>query len=732
MTDQFTPNSWLEVKEALLKALEYQGEARRQFLDELARTDRETAEAVEGLVSAHERGADWETLPAWKPNTETELTRLAGGHVLGERFEIIELIGAGGSGEVYRAQDRHRGMQVALKTVSVSPGGDERSLAALRNELNTASQVTHPNVCRLFDITIPLNGNGPAFITMELLAGETLAQRLDRKELEGGEALVIASGIVAGLEAAHNRNIVHGDLKPGNIMLVRDDGTLRPVILDFGLAKDLNQQVSVLTERSGEWCAGTPAFMAPEVLDGKRGTVASDIHSLGVILFNMVTGRLPFEADSPLAIALKRLNGRAPLAREFAPQVDRRWEYAIARCLDKDPEKRPASASDVLRLLNAKPPFAWLYRKFVPAAAAAIAVGIGLTALRPEPVKQEARDALDHARVAMENHTREGFETAIQKFKQATEQDPRWAAPWAELASAYASESNWRYVGGKEALRQAEAAANRALLLDPNLARAHAALGWVRSLDFDNWIYAERSFKKALELDPGDGMVRYWFAVHLRKKGRFQEAERQIDEALTLTHREVPSIWTERAFLLWTEGKLSEFESHMADQLIAFRNDNFTRFMYARMLKLRGQFDDALKELEFSQQLGQKPSTVLAERASLYVAAGKRELAEKDLARLIELQQQGEEIDGLVVAGVYASLGKTDEAFEQLYRAYDKRDNTLLSAATSPALKSLHADPRFKELLRKLHYSDQIMQQIGLRSSSVEGVESQPRSPGTV
>ena len=733
MIENLSADSWSRVKHVLELAYPLDPPKREQFLEELQASDQRIATVARRLL-ATEAGSDGlATLPLLTSVfCSRSSLRIEPGQRLADRFDIENLLGRGGSGEVYRAFDRHRGIYVALKIVNSSLLGDRDSVAALRNELNTASLVSHPNVCRLIDLTIPApDAPGPAFITMELLDGETLTALLERGPVHPDQALPIVTGIVNGLEAAHARQIVHRDLKPGNIMLVPQEQGVRPVILDFGLARTLGSAESVHNNLSGEWCAGTPAYMAPEILEGKTATVASDIHSLGVILFQMATGRLPFEGETPMAIALKRIAGPAPLARTCLPSVDRRWEYVIAKCLQRDPAARPHSARDVLRLLTTPPPFAWAYRKFLPAVATAVLFAVALVALRPPHINQEAQIALDTARVAMDNRTESGFRTAITDLRFATQKAPEWAVPWAELAYAYAAAGNWRFLDGVDASREAKNAALRAISLDSRLARAHAVLGWTRSLDFDEWVKAEPSFRKALSLDPSDGLTHYWFAVHLRKRGRFREAEAQLRTAMLLTHRQNPSIWTELGFLYWTEGRIDEMDRHMKEQLVAFPFFGFTRFLNARLLKMHGRYEEAKEELNFAKTLELNPVTVLAERASLDASSGRRADAAAELAQLQELQHS-EQIDGLMVAGVYTSLGDFDSAIKALEEAYRKRDSTLLSLATSPVLRPLHSDPRFQALLARLHFTPQIMQGMEFNSSSGSAASRQPSSTGTL
>ncbi len=320
----------------------------------------------------------------------------------------------------------------------------------------------------------------------------------------------------------------------------------------------------------------------------------------------------------------------------------------------------------------------------------------------------------------MQRQSRQGFDEAIGYLEYAIKLEPAWAEPRGELAYAYASASNSRFLDDQVAIGRARKLATEALRLDSRLARAHGALGWTQSLDFFEWPKAESSFRRAVSLDPDDGLVRFWFAVHLRKKGRFREAERQSLIALDSTHRQDARVWSELAFLYWTAGWIDKFGSLMAQQIQLHSNDALTRFLNARLLKLKGRYDEADSELTFAGRLGFNPATVLAERASLCAWRGNAQLAQQFAAELEKLAQT-RPIDGLLLAGVYATLGDKDKAFDILEDAYQRHDNTLLSMPSSPLMKPLRSEQRFRNLLKRMNFTDQIMQQMELSSSSLSG-----------
>jgi serine/threonine protein kinase len=281
---------------------------------------------------------------------------LSPGDVLGSRYRIARLIGSGGAGEVYEATDTQLGGSVALKTLRPALAGHAIQLERFRREIQNARKVTHFNVCRIFDIGFDgARGRERFFLTMELLAGKSLAQRLEAGPAYSfEEALPIAEQIADGLQAAHDAGVVHRDLKPGNIMLLAPPtGRLAPrtVITDFGIALS-DEQGDIRLTQSGE-LVGTPEYMAPEQADLGPALPASDIYAFGLILFEMLTRRRPFDAaDTPLGTVLKRRREPPRPLAEVLPGADPIWAATIARCLERVPERRFACAADVAAALT--------------------------------------------------------------------------------------------------------------------------------------------------------------------------------------------------------------------------------------------------------------------------------------------------------------------------------------------------------------------------------------------
>lgn len=271
----------------------------------------------------------------------------APGTVLAERYRIVGLIGRGGMGEVYRADDLKLGQAVALKFLPERLASDRAWIERFYSEVRLARQVSHPNVCRVYDVG---EIEGRHYLSMEYVDGEDLASLLRRIGRIGGDkGLEIARQLCAGLAAAHDRGVLHRDLKPSNVMI---DGRGRARVTDFGLAVSGDEQ-----QAPGD-VSGTPAYMAPEQLAGEPATVQSDLYALGLVLYELFTGKKAFEAAT--FAEWKRMHGQDPpappstVAREMDPIIER----AILRCLEKDPRERPRSALAVAATLPGGNPLA--------------------------------------------------------------------------------------------------------------------------------------------------------------------------------------------------------------------------------------------------------------------------------------------------------------------------------------------------------------------------------------
>jgi tetratricopeptide (TPR) repeat protein len=372
------------------------------------------------------------------------------------RYRIRRLIAVGGIGEVYEADDLDLHQKVAIKTLRPEVVGDARAIDLLRREVRLSRAVTHPNVCRVFDLVEEPAGDadesrGRMFLTMELVVGESLAERLRRVgRMTPAEALPVAEQLAAGLDAAHAVGIVHRDLKCGNVLLAESDVGTRAVVTDFGLARGLASDMGTLHSiAAGGDLVGTPAFMSPEQIEGGSVTAAADVYALGIVLYAMVTGTRPFVADTPLAEALQRLKIPPPPPRTHAAELDPAWDAAILRCLEREPADRFASAGDAIRALRGEPVagprrIARRRRRVVAAAlvvtlilAAAVAVALH----RSSPVDALRERALAQLRVGDAVAARDLLERVV------------IAEPGDALARSMLAQSLWE-MGSQEAAKR--------------------------------------------------------------------------------------------------------------------------------------------------------------------------------------------------------------------------------------------------------------------------------------
>jgi len=404
------------------------------------------------------------------------------GTILVDRYRIVALLGRGGMGEVYRADDLKLGQPVALKFLPADVERDPDARARLLAETRHARSIAHPNVCRVYDVG---DIDARPFLTMEYIDGEDLASLLRRiGRLPAAKAVEIAQQLCAGLAAAHERGVLHRDLKPANVMI---DGRGQARITDFGLA--------VETRAVGEArdFAGTVAYMAPERLHGAPATVQSDIYALGLILYETCTGKPPFKAQTFEEWRLAHDSSTPTPPTELSGDVDPAVERVILRCLEKDPAKRPASATHVAAALPGGDPLA-----------AAIAAG---ETPSPELVAASGEEGTLPRRTAWLWLGAGVFSLALVAVI------GQWVG-WANLLP---------FDGGPEVLR----------------ARARMALA---SLGYTE---PPRDTASSIEVEPSGWLS---FNPTLRRERRFEDAARVRPTALTFRYRQAPvALWPQNS-----------------------------------------------------------------------------------------------------------------------------------------------------------------------------------------
>ena len=353
-------------KDIFLAALELESaEARRRFVDDVCGDDVQLRRRVDALLAAHDDPESYLERPAARfdvtattdgtgrdsglsDSSSSHHGRFLPGTKVAGRYRIVSMLGRGGMGEVYRADDLRLGQTVALKFLPPELAKDAKRLEYFHNEVKLARQISHPNVCRVYDIG---EVDGQHFISMEYIDGEDLKTLLHRiGRLPKDKGIQIAQQLCSGIAAAHSNGVLHRDLKPANIMI---DGQGQARITDFGLAAISKDGANVIG------MSGTPAYMAPEQLLRGETSIQSDLYSFGLILYEAVAGK-PAHAATSLA-ELRQMHDESSTFRKpssISDDVDPVLERAICRCLEPSPEDRPKSAIELSASLPGGNPLA--------------------------------------------------------------------------------------------------------------------------------------------------------------------------------------------------------------------------------------------------------------------------------------------------------------------------------------------------------------------------------------
>jgi len=737
-----TPARWRQIKDCFDAVVDVPSADRSSVMARVCAGDAELRAEIERLIDEYESAGDFLTEPVIRT------TSLAEGEVVMNRYRIIGLIGRGGMGEVYRAHDQLLKETVALKTLRIDLASDEALVKRFQKEIELARKVTHTNVCRIFEVGIyefkEVGRPALVYFTMELLNGETLSARVHHKgAFSRREAFPIAIQIAEGLHAAHKAGIVHADFKSGNIILVSAESGERAVITDFGLARyvaALSNSDETRTMADPPVRAGTVGYMSPEQLRGESITAASDIYSLGIVYFEMATGRLPFDDQDLIRSAMQRV-GESRSVRSISTTIDPRWASAIERCLRTEPQNRFRSAAAVADWLRGKWWMSnhWTQREWIRASMTAVIalasmLGLWLWLHRPYQPSPIARQWYLKGVEALHSMT---YETARRRFEQAIIADPKFALAHASLARAYdeldytdlAKDSMLRAVAIAEQSRlsadderklhvqqfmvsrdyehaarlmqqieragsiqdrpaaelesgwlaqlredtkEAAAAYERAVKLDPRYAAAELRLGYILGRlgqrddqAFEAFVEAERLYNAASDFE-GVAETLYQRANLLTRRSRDAEAMPIIDRALAVAQAvgnhyqqiELESLQSRAARNVGDNQRAAILAHDAIDEAIAERMDNLA---ISGLIDLGNSFlvrgDTASAEPSYRQAM------TLAQRNGVRRLEAR---AQASLASLAEQNHRPEDVKVFITQALafYRRAGYTREAVQ--------------------------------------------------------------------
>jgi len=741
-------------------------------------------------------------------------------------YEIIEPLGAGGMGEVYRARDTRLERDVAVKVLPEALTKDASLLARFDREAKLLATLSHPNILTVFDVGVD---HGLSYVVTELLEGDTLKEVICKSALEWQKALEIAVSVAQGLSAAHSKGIIHRDLKPDNIFLTTNSVVK---ILDFGLARveespdqeNVSRASTLFRDTSPGMLIGTIPYMSPEQVRGLPLDNRSDIFSFGCVLYEILAGCRPFTSTSAVEAIASILKDPAPDLLDSNAAVPPQLDAAIRRCLEKDPQDRFQTVEELLLALkeiqpdaaptsprsrkkidsvavlpfldvNPDPESEYLVdgitdniihtlsqiRKLRVMARSTVfryknqmvnAVQVGRTlnvravltgrlvhrggqlVIQTELVDvltgaslwgEEYTSDLEHlhsleqeiacriteklrmkvvrrkrkiqkptenteayqlylkGRYFWNKRTLDGFRKSIDCFDEAIHLDPEFALAYAGLADAYSFMGGYGYFPSREAYTKANAEAVKALELDPSLAEAHTSLATVKYRYDWNWKGAEESFRKALELNPGYITAHHWFGVFLVLRGRFKEGLAEVERAAVLDPLSVVIQWTLGYLYFYSR----DYEKGLKACWRALELDPAFARVYidiglCYIQQSRNQ--EGIYEIQRGIALLDPNPSLLATLAYGYGMLGQKEEAKKILGDLLE-ESNRQYVSPYSFALIYIGLGDKDQAFECLDKAFERREDALVSLKVNPRFDSLRSDARFDALLKRIGLS---------------------------
>ena len=656
------------------------------------------------------------------------------GQTLGH-YRIVERIGAGGMGVVYRARDEPLGRDIALKVLPSGAIADDSARSALLREARLASALNHAHIATIYEVG---EADGQAYIAMELVAGNPLRAVLPPRGLPIETLLRYAAQISAALAHAHERRIVHRDLKSANV-IITPDGQAK--VLDFGLAQRLPEEdLTEVTRSTGTLnetgaLTGTLPYMAPEVLSGQPADTRSDIWALGVMLYEMGAGELPFKGKTSFELCSAILR---ELPTPLPPRVPATLRGIIQRCLAKEPGQRYQRASEVRAALEAiasgnaaapaatlarLPRWAWILVGGAALSVFGVVASLKMNRIEPPPVPsgsppRTAARLSTGAPVSSNVEANEYFEKAMlflitqlniargrQMLERALELDPHFAEAHAWYGFTHLLLLETGQSNDAALLYKAEEDLRRALQDDPNSGRAHSALAAVHYYQGRKELVPDES-RKALKANPNDLDAYTWLMAYHEFNGEYTEAEALAKQVM------------ERAPLFFPARiNYGEYRRQQGDLAGAVRAqekilESDPQNLYGIFFLARAYVDgNELRKARLTLESGRPSDRQLymfrVMSALLLALEGNRTAALKEADTEVLKYAAVVPIFTYYLAEFYAILGESEKALEWLERAVrhgDERDEWF---RRDPLLANLREHPRFQQIIASIAYRRQ-------------------------
>jgi serine/threonine protein kinase/Tfp pilus assembly protein PilF len=735
------PERWQQIDRLLEEALERPPAQRAAFLDEACAGDEELRREVEAVLQAHQQAGSFLAAPALEAVAKA-VAREQAQSLTGRRlshYQVLSLLGAGGMGEVYRAQDTRLDRTVALKVLPAEVAADQERMQRFIREAKAASALNHPNVATIYDIG---EAEGISFIAMEYIEGETLAARIKSRPLAVNELVEVGFQVADALDAAHSKGITHRDIKPANLML-----TLRGQVkvLDFGLAKisrpEAQMMDSNLATASGTlpgMVLGTVQYMSPEQVLGREVDHRSDIFSLGVTLYEMATGRLPFAGATVTETMDRVLHAPPEAISRLNQQAPGELERIVRKCLEKERERRYQSARELLVDLKnlqrdsgaeaavfertALP--RWSQRRrlvltgglalgmvalsgsvwWLVWSRAGGTVATSITPARPRLSSGGPASANPEANRLFENAMQGKVVNDLPKTRQMLEQalalDPHFAE-----ARAWYGFTNWLrldqgYSNDSTLLNEAEAELRRALQDDPTLARAHASFAAIYMMQ-GRKEYVPGEVAQAVKTNPGDEDASQMLMLYHQYNGDYDTAKRVGQEVLD----RLPLFFPNRMVIgemLRQEGDLDGAVREQKKILEQDPQNMYALGYLARTYLDAGDLLKARQTLERIRPEEQQSYRTRRTRAILLALEGRRAEALKEMDGEVLKWEALYALETSEVADFYAVLGDASQALHWLNEAVSKGDERDEWFRRDPLLANIRSDPRFQQILQSI------------------------------